>query len=201
MKKNKKTNEENSEKKPSAAELQQQLEQVTQEKDELYQKLMRISADYANHQKRTPKQIADSVAYEKKALMRSLLPSLDNFEHALASAETAKGEEALDGVLKGVKMVFEHMIDALKAHGVEQIQAVGKQFNPAFHEAVQMLSEPEKENNIVLEDFQKGYTLGGQTLRPSKVIVNKHPEETQAKPQVEEEVQHLDVKEGETEKD
>ncbi len=76
--------------------LAQQIEELTKEKDDLFDKLQRVGADYANYQKRTPRQIADSVAYEKKAIIRSLLPSLDNFAHALASADTA---EAVDGVV------------------------------------------------------------------------------------------------------
>jgi molecular chaperone GrpE len=67
--------------------LHQQIDELSSQKNELFEKLQRVGADYANYQKRTPKQIADSVAYEKKAIIRSLLPSLDNFAHALASAE------------------------------------------------------------------------------------------------------------------
>jgi len=154
--------------------LQHQIEALSKEKEELFEKLQRVSADYANYQKRAPKQIADSVAYEKKAIIRSLLPSLDNFAHALASAQSA---EAVDGVVKGVQMVFDHILDALKAHGLEQIEAVGHQFDPTVHEAVQLRAEADKPDNVVLEDFQTGYKLNGQVVRPSKVIVNKLPPE------------------------
>ncbi len=154
--------------------LTQQIDELTKEKDELFEKLQRVGADYANYQKRTPKQIADSVAYEKKAIIRSLLPSLDNLAHALAIADTA---ETVDGVVKGVRMVFEHMIDALKAHGLEEIAAVGQEFDPNIHEAIQLRAEADKPDNIVLEEFQTGYKLNGQVVRPSKVIVNKLPVE------------------------
>ena len=153
--------------------LGSQVQKLLAEKQDLFEKLQRVSADYINYQKRAPKQVAESVAYEKKAIIRSLLPSLDNFSHALASAGNAKGEKALDGVVKGVQLVFDHMIDALKSHGVEKIAAMGEEFNPAFHEAMQMRTEEDKPNNVILEEFQKGYTLNGQVLRPSKVIVNK----------------------------
>ncbi len=152
--------------------LQQQIDELTSQKDELFEKLQRVGADYANYQKRTPKQIADSVAYEKKAIIRSLLPSLDNFAHALASADNA---EAVDGVVKGVRMVFEHMLDALKGHGLEQIDAVGQEFDPNVHEGIQLRADADKPDNIVLEEFQTGYKLNGQVVRPSKVIVNKLP--------------------------
>ena len=167
--------------------LQQQIDELTREKDELFDKLQRVSADYANYQKRAPKQIADSVAYEKKAVIRSLLPALDNFAHALASAQNA---EAVNGVVKGVRMVFDHMLDALKACGLEQIVAVGEEFDPAVHEAIQLRSEEDKADNIVLEEFQTGYKLNGQVIRPTKVIVNKLPaEDKEAEPEVSEAMQ------------
>ncbi len=167
--------------------LQQQIEALSREKDELFEKLQRVGADYANYQKRTPKQIADSVAYEKKAIIRSLLPSLDNFAHALAGADNA---EAVDGVIKGVRMVFEHMLDALKGHGLEQIDAVGQEFDPTVHEAIQLRAEADKPDNIVLEEFQTGYKLNGQVVRPSKVIVNKLPaEDKETEPEVSEAAQ------------
>ncbi|MCK5173926.1 MAG: nucleotide exchange factor GrpE, partial [Planctomycetes bacterium] len=83
-------------------------------------------------------------------------------------------------VIKGVKLVFEHMLDAIKTQGVERIEAQGKEFDPAIHEAIQMRCEKDKPDNIVLEDFQAGYTLNGQVIRPSKVIVNKIPAEAPA---------------------
>jgi len=167
--------------------LQQQIEALSKEKDELFEKLQRVGADYANYQKRAPKQIADSVAYEKKAIIRSLLPSLDNFAHALASADNV---EAVDGVVKGVRMVFEHMLDALKGHGLEQIDAVGQEFDPIVHEAIQLRAEADKPDNVVLEEFQTGYKLNGQVVRPSKVTVNRLPaEDKEAEPEVSEAAQ------------
>ena len=71
-------------------ELKKQFGELLTEKQVLFEKLQRVSADYINYQKRAPKQIADSVAYEKKAIIRSLLPSLDNFNHALDGADTAQ---------------------------------------------------------------------------------------------------------------
>jgi molecular chaperone GrpE len=155
-------------------ELQQQAETLAGEKQDVFEQLQRISADYANFQKRTPKQIADSVAYEKKVILRSLLPSLDNLEHALAHAATAgAGAESLDSIIKGIELVFDHMLGALKSHGVQRIEALGQPFDPNLHEAMMQRSEPDKEDNTVLEVYQSGYLMGEQVLRPSKVIVNK----------------------------
>lgn len=154
-------------------ELEKQLKEITAEKQEIYEQLQRVSADYANFQKRAPRQIADSVAYEKKAVLRSLLPSIDNFEHALSHASTAHGEEALDNIIKGIQLVFDHMLDALKTHGVKRIDALGQPFDPNLHEAMMQRSDSDKDENIVLEVYQAGYMINDQVLRPSKVIVNK----------------------------
>ncbi len=154
-------------------ELQQFQEQFTvleKEKDELLGKLQRVSADYANFQKRAPKQISDTIAYEKEKIIKTLLPALDNFEHMLQKAHSA---ESADILLKGVRIIYDQMLDILKSHGVEQIDALEEQFDPAIHEAMMQKAEPDKENNIVLEEFQKGYKLNGRVIRPSKVIVNK----------------------------
>jgi molecular chaperone GrpE len=153
-------------------ELEKQLESLAAEKQDVFEQLQRVSADYANFQKRSPKQIADSVAYEKKAILRSLLPAIDNFEHALSHA-SAGGDQTLDSIVKGIQLVFDHMMEALKAHGVKRIEALGQPFDPNLHEAMMRRSDPDKEDNTVLEVYQAGYTMGEQVLRPCKVIVNK----------------------------
>ena len=154
--------------------LEKQIESLTQEKGELFEKLQRVSAEFVNFERRSVKQIADSVEYEKKSIIKSLLPSLDNFEHALAAAANA---ESVDKVIEGVQLTFDHMLDAIKAHGVERIIAAGQQFDPSLHEALMQRAEEDKDDNVVLEEFQSGYTINGQVIRPCKVIVNKLPAE------------------------
>jgi len=131
---------------------------------------LRVSADYTNFQKRVPKQINDTIAYEKEKIIRTLVPALDNFEHTLQNADSA---ENLDVLAKGIRIIYDQILDILKLHGVEQIKALGEKFDPALHEAIMQKSQPQKAENIVLEEFQKGYKLNGRVLRPSKVIVNK----------------------------
>ena len=138
-----------------------------------FEQLQRVSADYTNYQKRAARQIADSVAYDKKAILRSLLPSLDNFEHAFAKISSAEGEQTLQKTIEGIHMIYNHMLDTLRSLGVEKVDALGKPFNPDLHEAMMKREEADKENNTVLEVYQPGYTLGGQVLRPAKVIVNR----------------------------
>ncbi|MFH1717101.1 MAG: nucleotide exchange factor GrpE [Planctomycetota bacterium] len=151
-------------------ELREAVESLQKEKDELFAKLQRVSADYANFQKRVPKQIADTIGYEKERLIKTLLPALDNFEHTLQNAHSA---EAVDVLVKGIRIIYDQMLDILKSHNVERIEALGERFDPAVHEAMTQQSDPDKEENIVLEEFQSGYRLNGRVIRPSKVIVNK----------------------------
>ncbi|MHC4725866.1 MAG: nucleotide exchange factor GrpE [Planctomycetota bacterium] len=157
-------------KKDKVEEFPQALENLQKEKDELFGKLQRVSADYANFQKRVPKQISDSISYEKERIIKSLLPALDNFEHTLQNAQSV---ENVDSFIKGIQIIYDQMLDIIKLHGVEQIKAPGETFNPAMHEAMMQKTEPDKEDNVVLEEFQKGYKLNGRVIRPSKVIVNK----------------------------
>lgn len=159
------------------------VESLRAEKDELFAKLQRISADYANYQKRAPKQIADSIAYEKERIIKSLLPALDNFEHTLQNAHSSENVEVL---VKGIRIIYDQFLDILKSHNIEQIEALGEKFDPAMHQAMTQRNEPEKEDNTVLEEFQKGYKLNGRVIRPSMVIVNKLPQEQKSDEQQDE---------------
>ncbi len=173
--------------------LEQELESVQKERDELLGKLQRVSADYANFQRRVPKQVSDSVAYEKETLIKTLLPALDNFEHTLQKSHAA---ESTDIILQGVRIIYDQMVDAFKSQGVEQIHALDETFDPAQHEAMMRKEDPERDNGIVLEEFQKGYRLNGRVIRPSKVVVNRLPEQdaqpSQEEPETPEQEQATD---------
>ena len=155
---------------PVTSEQQELVDQLQAEKDEILERLQRVSADYANFQKRVARQTADTIAYEKELIIKTLLPALDNFEHTLANAQLGDNAQAF---VKGVQIIYDQMLDILKSHGVEQIKALGEKFDPAQHQAMMQRAEPEMADGVVLEEFQKGYKLNGRVIRPSKVIVNK----------------------------
>lgn len=191
----KKKNEEKPEK-DELKELRQQLSELQKEKDEVFDKLQRVSADYANYQKRVPKQISDTIAYEKETIIRTLLPALDNFEHSLLNARSAEDLD-VGTFIKGVEIIYGQMLDILKSHGVEQIKALGEKFDPTHHEAIMQRGEPKKKEDIILEEFQKGYMLNGRVIRPSKVIVNKlapeQPTQQQEETRAEEEAEEAET--------
>jgi molecular chaperone GrpE len=157
-------------KKDEVQQLHQQLEELNKEKTEIFEKLQRVAADYENFQKRVPKQIDDIITYKKEKIIKTLLPTLDNLEHTLQNAHSA---ENLKTLVEGIRIIYDQLLDALKAHGVEQINALGQKFDPAMHEAMIQKTEADQEDEAVLEEFQKGYKLNGRVIRPSKVIINK----------------------------
>lgn len=158
-------------------ELSSQVEHLGLENQDLLGKLQRVSADYANFQKRAPKQISEAIAYEKERIVKSLLGVMDNFEHMLAHTESAENVEA---VVKGVKIIYDQMLDILRSYETEPMSALGEKFDPSLHQAMLQKEDAEKEDGVVLEEFQKGYKLNGRVIRPAKVVVNKLPTETAA---------------------
>lgn len=150
--------------------LHEQIEKLRAEKDELFAKLQRLSADYMNYQKRSAKQISESIAYEKEMIIKTLLPVLDNFEHTLSGAENM---EDIGSLRKGVKIIYDQMLSILKSHGIEQIGSVGQKFDPSCHQAVMQETQADKEDGVILKELVKGYRFGEKVLRPGRVVVNK----------------------------
>ena len=150
-------------------ELRKQLEDLRKEKDDIFARLQRVAADYDNYQKRSARQLADSIAYEKDKIIKAILPVLDDFERAVAHTENA------DSVIEGTKLVYEHLKGVLRSQGVEPIESTGEKFDPAHHQAITQTSVAGKEDGLVLEELQKGYKLNGRVIRASRVVVNKAP--------------------------
>jgi molecular chaperone GrpE len=151
-------------------ELRKQVEGLQKEKDDIFAKLQRVAADYDNYQKRSAKQIAEGIAHEKEKIIKAILPVLDDFERVLANTDCAEDVKA---VTSGMRIVYEHAIEVLRAQGVEQIKAEGERFDPAMHAAITQRAESGKEDGVVLEELQKGYKLNGRVIRASRVVVNK----------------------------
>ncbi|MCD4831327.1 MAG: nucleotide exchange factor GrpE [Anaerohalosphaeraceae bacterium] len=176
-KKNKKHKAQNEVKDSKPRKKTDALETVTAEKDELFAKLQRLSAEFVNYQKRSAKQVSDAINYEKETVIKSLLPILDNLDHTICGAENT---DSSDDMIKAVKIIYDQMLSILKTHGIEQVVSVGQKFDPAANEAMMQKTEPDVEDGIVLEEFQKSYSLGDRIIRPGKVIVNKNSEQKQA---------------------
>lgn len=138
--------------------------------ENLEEKIKLTQAELINYRKRKDEETSNMLKYANMDLIVELLPVLDNFERALNMKSEFKD---FDKYTEGYKLLYNHLVDTLKKFGVEEIPALGLEFDPNLHEAVMIGSDEEKENDIILEVFNKGYMLKGRVIRPSKVKVNK----------------------------
>jgi len=128
-------------------------------------KLLRLMAEFDNFKKRSVKEREDLFTFVVCDVINGFLPILDNLDRAIvASAETEE-----KGLLDGVKLVQKQFIDTLTAIGVEEIKSVGEAFDPELHNAVMHVEDSEVGENIVVEEFMKGYSFKGRVIRHSMV--------------------------------
>ncbi|ABW65879.1 nucleotide exchange factor GrpE [Desulfosudis oleivorans] len=150
--------------------LDQQLEAALEEKKKVEDKLLRAAAEFDNYKKRLEKQWADFKKYAHEAVIRELLSVVDNLERAIvASKDTADQNECL---LSGVDMTLTEILKVFEKFGVTRIDALGRSFDPNFHEAVARRETDDTDANIVIEEYQKGYMIHDRLLRPAMVVVS-----------------------------
>jgi len=158
--------------------LRQQLESRGLEAKENYDRFLRQAAELENLKKRTAREKGEAVRYANEALVKDLLPVLDNLERAV---EHAKGGGNGKPLVDGVEMVLKGFLDVLSKYGVTQITAKGESFDPQKHEAIAQVESEEYEPNTVVEEHHKGYYLLDRLLRPALVSVAKVPETKEKK--------------------
>ncbi|MDA7977691.1 MAG: nucleotide exchange factor GrpE [Pirellulales bacterium] len=151
-----------------------ELETLREELAHSRDRALRAQADFDNYRKRAQREIQDSQRYAAVNIARDLLPVVDNMQRALEAAQQA-GEEG--SLLQGVQMVAHQMQEVLAQHGLQQIEAEGRPFDPDLHEAVSQQPDAEAEPGTVLHVVQVGFQLGGRVVRPAKVIVAQAAEE------------------------
>ena len=127
-----------------------------QQIEELTDRLKRSMAEFDNFRKRTEKEKSSMYIVGAKEIIENMLPVVDNFERGLAQAPEG------DAFAEGMQMIYKQLMTTLEGLGVEVIEAVGKEFNPDFHNAVMHVEDEEAGENIIVEEFQKGYTYKGQ---------------------------------------
>jgi molecular chaperone GrpE len=147
-----------------------EIQALTNKLEEADNRYLRLQADFDNFRRRTRLDIEAGEKYRAQKLAIELLPALDNFERAL---NIEADNEQSKSLLQGMEMVYRGLVEALKKEGVEAIEAVGKEFDPNFHQAVMTAEDENYGTNIVIEEFQKGYMLKDRVLRPSMVKVNQ----------------------------
>lgn len=127
-------------------------------------RLLRITAEYANFRKRSEKEKQDAYVFAKSETIKELLPVIDNLERALASES-----EDYESLKKGVEITFNSLVDTLGKLGVEIFGAPGEEFDPNLHNAVMHIEDENYKNGEIVDVFQKGYKINDKIIRPAMV--------------------------------
>ncbi len=157
----------------NAGALRQALETAKKTADEEHDRVLRLSAEFDNYKKRMNRQMDELRKYANETLLKDLLPVVDNLERALNLAGENTGEKMAESFKEGVEMTLNEILKILERHHVTPIEALGKPFDPVFHEAVMQEPSEKAPENTVINEFQKGYMIHDRLLRPSMVVVSK----------------------------
>jgi molecular chaperone GrpE len=149
----------------TSADRVKDLEKQVREKEDLY---LRALADLDNYRKRVDREIKEAGKATRKALLLELLEVVDSLERAIDYEGKNGGS-----IKEGVRAIHRQVLDILKRYGVVQIESLGKEFDPRYHEAVGMIESEDFPAGVVGMELRKGYLIGEDLLRPSRVLVVK----------------------------
>ncbi|MCI0548424.1 MAG: nucleotide exchange factor GrpE [Candidatus Rokubacteria bacterium] len=147
-----------------------QVEELSARLVETEDRLLRLQADFDNFRRRALKEREESLRYGHQNLVKELLSTVDNLDRAIDHVRKSEGED-FDGLLKGVELVRKELLAALAKYEVAEIEAQGKLFSPALHEAMAKVPDSSVPPGTVLEVLQRGYQLRDRLLRPARVVV------------------------------
>ncbi|MEN0384738.1 nucleotide exchange factor GrpE [Staphylococcus aureus] len=148
----------------------QKINELQQLADENEEKYLRLYAEFENYKRRIQKENEINKTYQAQRVLTDILPAIDNIERAL---QIEGDDETFKSLQKGVQMVHESLINALKDNGLEVIKTEGEAFDPNIHQAVVQDGNPDFESGEITQELQKGYKLKDRVLRPSMVKVNQ----------------------------
>ena len=157
--------EENSKKADELIELKKQIETQKVQLEETEDRLKRVAAEFDNYKKRSAKERESLYSSLTSDIITGLLPVLDNLEKAASAATEDQNYK------QGVELVLKQFKDVLESRGVKEIEAVGKTFNPEYHEAVSSVVDENLGEKEIKEEYRKGYMIGNKVIRHSMVIV------------------------------
>jgi molecular chaperone GrpE len=151
---------------PAASPVSDAGSELQRERDDLYDRLLRTTAEFDNYRKRVERERRDLVDATASDVVRDLLPVLDDFERALAAPGPAD-----DAFRRGVELIHRRLLDVLRVRGVEPFDSVGQTFDPAVHEAVATEPVGRRREGEIVAELGRGYRLNGRLLRPARVKV------------------------------
>ena len=153
---------------PTASDKSSEVEKLSAERDMLLDRLARMQAEFDNARKRSAKEQQDYRDYALVDVVKTLLPVMDSFDRALQSSPEKSEFHA------GVELIHKQLQAALAKIGVQPVAAKGQQFDPRFHEAIEMVDTEEAKDHEVLDELQRGYKLKDRLVRPAMVRVARN---------------------------
>ena len=154
----------------------QQIEELEVRAAKSEKNWLQTTADFENFKKRAARERVEAAQYATASLLEKLLPILDNFEMALAAAQTPQTSQGGGASLQaGIAMTQQQLKSVLADSGLEEIDATGRAFDPALHEAISQQETADVPEGHILQQVRKGYKLRDRLLRPAAVIVAKKP--------------------------
>jgi len=159
-------------------ELVKKVEEIEIKAQENYELYMRTYAEMENIKKRGKKEREDLAKFANESLIKEILPAIDNLEKAIFHANNDTNES---GLVKGLEMTLDGLMKTLEKSGLKEVEAVGKSFDPNFHEAIsQQIDDKVAQGHIIME-LQKGYLLNERLVRPSMVVISKGNSKSEVK--------------------
>ena len=150
-----------------------ELEQAQQDAKEARDEMLRMRAETDNLRKRLQREKHDSVQFANERLIKQLIPIFENLDRALKAPDTN-----VESLKEGVQMTSDQAVALFKKENVEPIKALGKLFDPSIHEVLSQIESPDHDENTVIEEYSKGYSMNGRVLIPSRVVIAKKPAKT-----------------------
>jgi molecular chaperone GrpE len=161
-------NQQESSRGPSAAQQVTEVDRLRSERDALLDRMARMQAEFDNARKRAQREQQDYRDYALSDAIKTLIPVLDSFDRALQSSPEKSEFHA------GVELIHKQLQNALAKIGVQPVAAEGQQFDPRFHEAIEMVDRQDLPDHEVIEELQRGYKLKDRLLRPAMVKVARN---------------------------
>jgi len=161
----------------SANEVESALSVAKEEAAALRDQFLRIAAEFDNYKKRATREYDEFKKYANVSMIKALLPSVDNLERALSASSSS---ETSSVIVDGVKMVLNDMLKVFESFQVKIVDAEGKMFDPAFHQAIMQEETEGVPENQIIKVFQNGYIMHDRLIRPAMVVVAKAPAKQQA---------------------
>ena len=158
---------ENIEKKNTKVKKNKHVEELELKLKTFEEETLRAKADLINYRKRKDEEVSNLLKYSNADILLSLLPVLERV------IDKEVESEELKSYLEGFKLIYNQIKEILNANEVKEIEALDKEFDPAYHQSITTRKDNTKESGIVLEVYQKGYTYKDKVLRPAMVIINK----------------------------